>query len=279
MESTNPICKQIDESLDAFHDDELSASEQAAVEAHIKTCQHCSAKLADIDRLVATLRAMPRLDTPVALSSKLDSIIDQQNKVVALRSRVWKPVAAVAAVAAIVFGVRMSTVGGGGEPLVAERHEAAPPAVQVAQAPVQIAQTPTKTTEKPVVPDATSKSTDPTTEPTPAPPGPADLTKKMIASKTPDAASPSVLTVPKNGDLAEVIASNHSSSHSPKSMPALRANGRTEMIAAAPITATEMALESSIDSEAIAELPTITNSFADAVGIETDEDGLYDIKM
>lgn len=54
-------CDQIPELLDAYHDHELADDEQILVEQHLSQCADCNAKLADIARLVLDLKAMPRL--------------------------------------------------------------------------------------------------------------------------------------------------------------------------------------------------------------------------
>jgi anti-sigma factor RsiW len=249
MESTNPICKQIDESLSAFRDGELNASEQAVVEEHIKSCSYCVAKLANIEWVVGTLRNAAPVNAPAGLSSKLDSIIDKQHKVVAFRSRVWKPAAAVAAVAAIMIGVRMVSPDGNSTPTVAVQ-----PAVPKS-APVEVAATP-KTARK----EATS-SDKPAVASTPH--------REQILAAPP---------LPPGEDTAHdhlVVAEGPPQNQSIVSLR--QAVERDQLIAANARKA--QAMESSPDSDAIAELPTISNSFADAVGIDTDEDGLYDIQM
>ena len=59
-------CTTIEPLLDAYHDDELSGDEKSSVEAHLKECDACSKQLQQIGKLVAVLKSMP------ATTSKID---------------------------------------------------------------------------------------------------------------------------------------------------------------------------------------------------------------
>lgn len=238
MESNNEICKQIDESLDAFHDGELSAPEVKVVEEHLKTCAHCAAKLAEINRLVHALRTMPRVSSPSGLTDKLDTLIDRRSNVVAWRGRAMWASAAVAAVAVIVVGTRIWSPANNAE--------------------VNIAKLPNKAE---VIAAKSTESKD---------------VAEVVAAKSAE-----------SKDVAEQVASHRDGADNEATtrIASKRGAGPTTIASAAvvnnsaEIDSHAMIRPSTINSEEIAELPTISNSFTDAVGLTTDEDGLYDIQM
>ncbi len=253
MESTNAICKQIEESLDAFHDGELTATEQVLTEEHLQDCSACIKKLAEIQRLVHSLKAMPRLQVSDGLSSKLDQIVDRPNNAVAFRPKIWMPVAAAAAVLAIAFGVRSGLPGtNDGAPTVAqspqmETQSVGDPRTQVAAIhgtkPGQLAQ------QVPPIAGA----------------------NKVLSQGT------------RPSDRAEETVQQHKREVRHNSITATADHGATQVASVAPDKHTPVkatvTTSYEIDNEQIAELPATTNSFTDAVGFATDEDGLYDIKM
>lgn len=233
MESTGETCKQIEESLDAFHDGELPASEQTLVEEHLKDCSDCLKKVAQIERLVQNLKAIPSLQASANLSSKLDQVVDRPNKVVTLKPRIWMPVAAAAAVLAIAFGLRSGMPGTTSDaPTVARSPQMQAP--RRSDAATNLASRPTTT-------QSTTPSTNNNQQQQPA------VRPNNIATAS---------TVVRAKPVAPVPATN-------------------QIAAREPITTTSY----EIDNEQIAELPTTSDSFTDAVGFATDEDGLYDIKM
>jgi hypothetical protein len=59
-------CTAIESLLDAYLDGELASDERASVEAHLRACDVCPQKLAQTEKLVTMLKAMP------AASSKID---------------------------------------------------------------------------------------------------------------------------------------------------------------------------------------------------------------
>lgn len=261
MQSTNPICKQIEESLDAFHDGELEATERASVEQHLNQCQHCVEKLAEIDRLVHTLKTMPRLVASSEFSSKLDNLIDQQTKVARFRSKAWMPIAAAAAVVAIAFGLRS------GMPSLSPNNSNDAPT---------IAQQSKMTIHRAASKDDTDSNTQ--HQPTVLEQKP-DQAEQIIAS-FPHAASHTsgttrntVLTHKTATAVPEALGLASPTYNLPAAPKASPTYTKTTI---APATTDDTTLS---DSEEIAELPASTDSFTDAIGISTDEDGLYDIKM
>jgi hypothetical protein len=257
MDSNKPICK-MDERLDAFHDGELSPSEATVVEEHVTTCPHCAAKLAEIRQLVQVLRAAPPVAPPAELSSKLDSIIDQQGKVVAWRSRAVRASAAVAAVAVVVLGLRSF--------LPATQDEG-----KVAKLPDKVSPTIAKSTQPATVDVAKALVHERGTE-----------VQTHIASvpKQHNNIADQNLAVPPGGfdpkGSNPVIAQGSPQNQTITTMRDLAKEDTTPKVIA---TNDGVAQESALSSDEIAELPTSSNSFTNAVGVATDEDGLYDIQM
>ncbi len=255
MDSTNSICRQIEESLDAFHDGELTASEQVFIEEHLKDCSACIKKLAAIQQLVHSLKAMPRLQVSGNLSSKLDQIVDRPNNVMALRPKVWIPVAAAAAVLAIAFGIHSTMPG-------------------TADSAPTVAQSPELKTPR-ANDSATNVATIQATEPR--------QFAQQVPVITPGSNSKILAQVNGPGDRAEEIMRQHEQAVKQNATTTIADQAAKHNTVASAVTAVPVpaAVKTSyeIDNEQIAELPTTSNSFTDAVGFATDEDGLYDIKM
>ncbi len=71
----NLNCKQMEEALDAYYDLELSAEEAEAVELHLADCAICTARLADIDMVVAQLKSLPAVEWSGDLSDAIEARI------------------------------------------------------------------------------------------------------------------------------------------------------------------------------------------------------------
>jgi hypothetical protein len=257
------LCEQITPQLDAFRDDELTADEKAIVEQHLTDCSDCKTKLAAINRVFETLRTMPRLAASVGLSAKLDGIIDRPmapQNVVPISRKLWMPVAAAAAVAAIVFGAKFAVPGTQPAAVIADStasqskpaHQA--PAAQPGLAPQERIATEVETISLPT----------PAAHHTAAAPG-KDLRKHTsqhelnhVAPKPQIAnnSQPLHTSGPDNG--AKVATYVPEQNEPGKTTKENNRSQRTEV--------------------ELAELPS-GSSFGDAIGIATDEDGLYDIKM
>ena len=76
---TNLNCKQMEEALDAYYDLELSPEEAEAVELHLTDCTSCSAKLADIDMVVGQLKSLPAVEWSGDLSDAIEARIRAQS--------------------------------------------------------------------------------------------------------------------------------------------------------------------------------------------------------
>ena len=107
MLSTSP-CSWTQERIEAYIDDELTPVEQGQLEAHAATCAACTAELEDARRLIGTLRALPRVTCPDAVSQALQTRIRQarrQRLHVAVRR--WGWAYAAAAVLVLIAGYHL----------------------------------------------------------------------------------------------------------------------------------------------------------------------------
>lgn len=265
MESTNG-CKQINELLDAFHDGELRGEEHAQVERHLKECESCVVKLAEIDHVTVMLKTAPLMAPPIGFSDRLDSVIDRQTNVVPMRRRTAWAAGAVAAVAVIAAGLHF--VPGSAPP---------PPAPTIANAPSQAAPNATRTDQRetqiatlPSVTSSIPKQTATVTTPAIAA-ATATTTPSLAPSKASSAFVHKTHAAPKSISTTDGATSIATATSHGASFPHSQYDSSPSASASAPAP--------SPASEQIADLPVTTNSFNEAVGLSTDEDGLYDIKM
>jgi anti-sigma factor RsiW len=78
MLDQNPECSKIVPLLDAFHDGELADGEKDAVATHLHTCDSCQARLKEIEKLVASMHALPRLEMPHALQLDWKALLERR---------------------------------------------------------------------------------------------------------------------------------------------------------------------------------------------------------
>lgn len=76
----NLNCKQMEEALDAYFDLELSPEEAEAVELHLADCTACNAKLADIEMVVSQLKSLPAVEWSGDLSDAIEARILAQSQ-------------------------------------------------------------------------------------------------------------------------------------------------------------------------------------------------------
>jgi Putative zinc-finger len=64
-------CEEVDSLLDAYHDGELSAVEESGVASHIGSCVKCHKQLEEIEGLVKSLKSVPKLNVPNDLTADI----------------------------------------------------------------------------------------------------------------------------------------------------------------------------------------------------------------
>jgi anti-sigma factor RsiW len=65
-------CTAIESLLDAYHDGELVGDEKASVEMHLRACDACPKKLAQIERLVSVLKAVPPASSKIDFADRFE---------------------------------------------------------------------------------------------------------------------------------------------------------------------------------------------------------------
>lgn len=246
--NSSESCAEIELLLDAYHDAELSVAERQQIEEHLSVCSSCQSKLAEITKVVMALNGLPRLKPSRDLAAELPLEIDlpaHKSNVVSMDWLSWAATG-LAAAAALVFCI-----------------------VKVGQ--------PNQTVISPVAaPSAQSLVT-----------ANAGNSQKIAGQQNAVAHQPPLATVAKSLDNQPRLPSLPVAPPKPerlrhmKAEPALVAHGN-EISGAG---ATERAQEpvNQIDHSVNAEIATLDevghSTITGAIGLSTDEDGLYEIKL
>ena len=236
-------CQEFIEALDAYHDNELSGEEKQRVSEHLKDCQPCNKRLEDIGRIVKAIKSMPVLKPPHDIVEKVQ-LPGGKSNVVAFPGK--KKIAIFAAAAAAVALLAVANISNNGQsnPSVAVKNNE--PTVAVAPAP-----------------DKAS----------PAP--------ETANNANPEQNAPELASVPTKEPVRAVDNKNNNNKNlvEPKPIKPIAPERQIQIaqqrVVEAPVAAADFA-----DSQnELALMPDAGNSGADALGIGTDEDGLYDIKI
>ncbi len=75
MQDSNSKCQQLEDALDAYYDLELSAEEAEVVERHLADCEACTARLAEIDSVVMQVKSIPEVTLSRDLSGDIEAKI------------------------------------------------------------------------------------------------------------------------------------------------------------------------------------------------------------
>lgn len=127
MSSKNSQCETFVPMLDAFVDNELEQSEKEQVQTHVQSCEYCKHQVKAIESLKASLASMPRRKMSLDLADNFDQILKKgpedtaqkpSNVVPFAAKRRWL-VAAASAAAVAVIAIAGSIVSKGGDHQVA----------------------------------------------------------------------------------------------------------------------------------------------------------------
>lgn len=237
-------CQPLLELLDAYHDGELETSERSKVEEHLKNCQPCTDKLSAIGAVASSLKSMPRLEPSRDIVGEMQ-FEEKSNVVPFARKNKFALVTAAAAVA-LVFAFNFK------------------PASQTDLASKQTAQTQTIASTKGA--NSSNSGTNEANQTV----VPEQQGNKISSTANPEIASTSGTELPAN-----LPVSSHAQKKDSSSDSAQKAEPKTQ-VAELPKATTD---NSQAQQNEIALMPEISASGADALGIATDEDGLYDIKI
>jgi predicted anti-sigma-YlaC factor YlaD len=250
-------CEKFTTQLDAYLDGELPVEARAEVERHLNGCAACSLHLQSTSRVVNSLKALPQPAVPKSLSDKLDAIAERQTptagNVLAMRAPMRLLAAAAAVSVLILAGMWVS-------------HNAAFLALWTPK----------------TAPEVANQSE----------PSPANFERTQKPEKIADSAN--LVPAPAQHQIAptKVAAGTRPVEHSMSTHPMEVAHvaphavpGRHEdqqQVAENPANMQPEQLRETSQEEpglrSIAELPSEKGSF-ETVGVATDEDGLYDIRM
>jgi len=97
-------CEQLEPLLSAYHDGELNDAERALAERHLNACGACQSCLLQIDAVASSLKALPRLNPKTDVAANIEQLIAKQPKGV---TKIQRPViwgaAGIAAAAAVLL--------------------------------------------------------------------------------------------------------------------------------------------------------------------------------
>ena len=127
MSSKNSQCETFVPMLDAFVDNELEQSEKEQVQTHVQSCEYCKHQVKEIESLKTSLASMPRRKMSLDLADNFDQILKKESEdtaqkasnVVPLAAKRRWIVAAASAAAVAVIAIAGSIVSKGGDHQVA----------------------------------------------------------------------------------------------------------------------------------------------------------------
>ncbi|MBS1954878.1 MAG: zf-HC2 domain-containing protein [Cyanobacteria bacterium SZAS-4] len=97
-------CKQLEPLLSAYHDGELTEAERADADRHLNGCADCQNRLLEISAVATSLKSLPRLNPKTDVAANIEQLIANQPKGI---SRIQPPViwgaAGIAAAAAVLL--------------------------------------------------------------------------------------------------------------------------------------------------------------------------------
>lgn len=101
---TQSSCELIAPLLDAYYDNELEAAERELVARHLPGCDDCSRGLGEIERVVATLKQLAPVVPSRDFVENFETILAERTKVVWFKRRVvWASTSIAAAIALIIM--------------------------------------------------------------------------------------------------------------------------------------------------------------------------------
>ncbi len=98
-------CEQLEPLLSAYHDGELSEHERAQADKHISSCAACQNRVLEIGTISNSLKALPRLTPKMDVAANIEKLIAAQPKAAnqVIRPLVWSVVGVAAAAAVVLF--------------------------------------------------------------------------------------------------------------------------------------------------------------------------------
>jgi hypothetical protein len=281
-------CEQLEPLLSAFHDGELSEDERAAAERHLNGCDVCQNRLLEIGAVANSLKSLPRLNPKNDVAANIEYLIANQPKSASRFSRplTWGAVGIAAAAAVFVVAMNMNgpsnmssvpLTANSNTPSNSSKVQSQPQSqkLEVAQS-VDNNSNPEQRDVSSVAPGGASQTVAAHREHTGEPTGAAS-TKNGAAGESHDKpnqsekknsnVTPHVEVAQNNHVVAPIGGGTASGAHLDGSDPRLiaKATGGAGTIGA--------------DSNLVAVYDTEQHGVTEELGITTDEDGLYAIKL
>lgn len=267
-------CQPVVGLLDAYHDGELDAVEKQQVDAHLAVCSECSSVLTKTSRIVGGLKALPilepardivaSLNIPSEITANTLPLTESQTvrsaKVVPLRKSVWAGLGAVAAAAAVlIFAVSQKVIVPVDVANNTLQHSQAPDLVAESKTPPGNNSVPS--TNNDLSPSASNASIETATDTS----WPIDARPNMLAEKNHSG------NVDSGSNNAAVKSKSvRVQNHSERTVETVQSETKIASAQDAVIKDTSLNELASLETN---------EGVADALGIATDEDGLYDIKI
>jgi len=257
-------CGEMHPLLDAFYDNELGPTEHEKVSEHLSGCEPCRHALADIGRIVVSLKNLPTLKPRRDVADNFEAVLAAKTKVVAFKKRVaWGSMGIAAAAAMIAFALHVGPTSAPGAVTVGA-NQTGPSQVEIAatspSAPEQISSGIQAQQNNGVQHTAASRPMETTANPS--------TQKRDEHAKDNHSLQPSVVR-----QAPPMVAQNQDVAAPGKQITAPAADVAPTQIADAQVAPLKQQGENVIalyDGEANA---------AEELGITTDEDGLYAIKL
>jgi len=263
MNEPDHNCAEIEPLLDAYHDGELSPAERRVVERHLTLCSLCQARLLEIGRLVASLKGLAEVAPGRDIAEDFDALLADRDrrKGRVIRAYVWGSVG-IAAACAVVFVAVRGLPGASPGGAVADR-----------QLPVQADHL--HQVGKPLSQDKREELAQnrPDSRAGGTAPGESSGRKRRASREEPELASTPAVPAPENkGGQASDLSGQHD-------WERMLANGIAEPAGPSQMTSRAEKQNSGMTVEVLALSEGEPNAITEAIGLATDEDGLYAIKM
>lgn len=265
-----PECQQTVLALDAYHDNELKEDERRSVERHLLSCESCKKSLEATKQVSAALQSVPKATMKRDMSNELDELLRKSNNVVWFKKPVVSgTIAAAAAVAALALapmmlpGIAPSNVAKKPSELnpvrPANDSQMQPIAVQVKPDSAPAGQAPSGSTEPQIAKHTTTIT--PQIQHT-------QMDTQTATAQKPKTSAP-VGTSSDKPQSTQLVAKNDG-----EMKPKIEASPATTDT----IAATKVQVEEERSLQRLAYFGEAEQDSMD-VGISTDEDGLYAIKL
>lgn len=277
-------CKQLEPLLSAYHDGELSEAERADAERHLNGCADCQNRLLEIGAVANSLKALPRLNPKTDVAANIEQLIANQPKGI---NRIQRPViwgaAGIAAAAAVllVAGNFRAVTDRANDPLTANSrtNQTVPKPepslvksqdLEVAHS-VETPSSPVEESSAPVISGVQHNQSNAPTGTASKKDGVMPVQREKPSSehnaKKNSKFNPHLEVASKGDEGATAVISTTSGSHTDVGGPQLIANRNINTASIGT------------DSSLVAIYDTEQRGVTEELGITTDEDGLYAIKL